>query len=235
MTSAFLTDQRLICDPVSGFEAQAMALVASLVPVHGICFYRVDTDYAARHFHLDNLEGRWLDAYHSHFARLDPLHPVRFAEGQRQVACFDAYNDSDPSAREYAAGFLIPQGTPYQTELFLRRSKRIVAGMSLLRGTQDRPFSRHDLSLLERTAPFIEYCYEDARRADRPDRIDPSFGFTARECEIARLIARGFSNKDICRALSIELPTAKTHVKNIFGKTGARSRTAMIEAVFLRH
>jgi len=41
---------------------------------------------------------------------------------------------------------------------------------------------------------------------------------TAREEEIASLIAAGLSNKDIARRLKICLPTTKSHVHNILGK-----------------
>jgi DNA-binding NarL/FixJ family response regulator len=41
---------------------------------------------------------------------------------------------------------------------------------------------------------------------------------TAREEEIASLIAAGFSNKEIARRLKICLPTTKSHVHNILGK-----------------
>ena len=41
---------------------------------------------------------------------------------------------------------------------------------------------------------------------------------TAREEEIASLIAAGLSNKEIARRLKICLPTIKSHVHNILGK-----------------
>jgi DNA-binding NarL/FixJ family response regulator len=41
---------------------------------------------------------------------------------------------------------------------------------------------------------------------------------TAREEEIASLIAAGLSNKEIARRLKICLPTTKSHVHNILGK-----------------
>lgn len=41
---------------------------------------------------------------------------------------------------------------------------------------------------------------------------------TAREEQVAQLIAAGASNKDIARSLNITLATAKTHVHNLLGK-----------------
>jgi DNA-binding NarL/FixJ family response regulator len=52
---------------------------------------------------------------------------------------------------------------------------------------------------------------------------------TAREAQIAQLIAEGMSNKDIARHLDIGVATAKTHVHNLLHKLNLRRRgqTAM--------
>jgi DNA-binding NarL/FixJ family response regulator len=48
---------------------------------------------------------------------------------------------------------------------------------------------------------------------------------SAREKDVARLLANGVSNKEIARALGVEVVTVKKHVGNIFRKLGARNRT----------
>jgi non-specific serine/threonine protein kinase len=48
---------------------------------------------------------------------------------------------------------------------------------------------------------------------------------TAREREVARLLARGFSNRQIADELVISLHTAQRHVENILSKLGLSSRT----------
>ena len=49
---------------------------------------------------------------------------------------------------------------------------------------------------------------------------------TSREQQIALLIERGLSNKEIGRSLNIELATVKNHVHNILDKFGVASRAA---------
>jgi DNA-binding NarL/FixJ family response regulator len=49
---------------------------------------------------------------------------------------------------------------------------------------------------------------------------------TQREQEILAFIDRGFTNREIARALSIELPTVKNHVHNILEKLRVRRRGA---------
>jgi|SRR6266850_2350582 len=48
---------------------------------------------------------------------------------------------------------------------------------------------------------------------------------TGREEDVARLLMKGVSNKEIARALGIELATVKKHVGNICRKLGVRNRT----------
>jgi len=48
---------------------------------------------------------------------------------------------------------------------------------------------------------------------------------TSREVEVLELVAAGNSNKLIATALTISEETAKTHVRNIIAKLGARDRT----------
>jgi DNA-binding NarL/FixJ family response regulator len=48
---------------------------------------------------------------------------------------------------------------------------------------------------------------------------------TGREEDVARLLMKGVSNKEIARALGVEVVTVKMHVGKIFRKLGVRNRT----------
>jgi two-component system, NarL family, nitrate/nitrite response regulator NarL len=52
----------------------------------------------------------------------------------------------------------------------------------------------------------------------------PPDGLTPRENQIAELIARGRSNKEIARELCIEISTVKNHVHHMLEKLGVRGR-----------
>ena len=61
------------------------------------------------------------------------------------------------------------------------------------------------------------------RQAAKP----ASGGLTAREREVALLIAQGKSNRAIAETLVIGSRTVQTHVSNIFAKLGGDSRAQM--------
>jgi DNA-binding NarL/FixJ family response regulator len=59
-----------------------------------------------------------------------------------------------------------------------------------------------------------------------------TLGLTAREVEVLRLVAAGYSNRDIAAELFISVKTASVHVSNILAKLHAASRT---EAAAIAH
>jgi DNA-binding NarL/FixJ family response regulator len=57
-------------------------------------------------------------------------------------------------------------------------------------------------------------------------------GLTAQEAAILRLVAGGYSNKEIARHLSIAMGTVKNHISDILRKLDARDRThAVLKAI----
>ena len=68
-------------------------------------------------------------------------------------------------------------------------------------------------------------------RAGGALRIDaeaPREQLTAREAEVVRLMAGGYSNREIARALGTAEGTIKNHVSSILAKFGARDRTRAV-------
>jgi DNA-binding NarL/FixJ family response regulator len=61
---------------------------------------------------------------------------------------------------------------------------------------------------------------------DRPDPL------TERETEILRLMAGGYSNKEIASSLGVAEGTVKNHVSNILSKLGVRDRTRAVLKAF---
>ncbi|MEU9988253.1 response regulator [Streptomyces sp. NPDC007971] len=62
--------------------------------------------------------------------------------------------------------------------------------------------------------------------AEAPD------GLTARETEVLVLIAEGLSNQEIARALHVSTATVKTHINNLFAKTGLKDRAQAVRYAY---
>jgi DNA-binding NarL/FixJ family response regulator len=62
---------------------------------------------------------------------------------------------------------------------------------------------------------------------DRPP-IAPGDRLTEREVEVLRLMAGGYSNREIADALSVSEGTVKNHISSILSKMGCRDRTRAV-------
>jgi DNA-binding NarL/FixJ family response regulator len=80
-----------------------------------------------------------------------------------------------------------------------------------------------------RTGPFDAEAVEAVLRAAGhrvARRRDGPAGLTPREVEVLRLLARGLSNKEIAKRLSISPKTVGNHAEHIYAKIDTQSRAA---------
>ncbi|WP_250536844.1 helix-turn-helix transcriptional regulator [Caballeronia sp. AZ10_KS36] len=63
------------------------------------------------------------------------------------------------------------------------------------------------------------------------DSFFDAAGLTAREREVARVVAEGASNAAVARALGISVLTVENHLRSVYGKLGVSSRLQMLRAM----
>jgi len=78
----------------------------------------------------------------------------------------------------------------------------------------------------QRLLSGLERMQNEFTSLDRPDPL------TERETEILRLMAGGYSNKEIANSLGVAEGTVKNHVSNILSKLGVRDRTRAVLKAF---
>jgi DNA-binding NarL/FixJ family response regulator len=78
----------------------------------------------------------------------------------------------------------------------------------------------------QRLLSGLERMQNEFVSLDRPDPL------TDRETEILRLMAGGYSNKEIANSLGVAEGTVKNHVSNILSKLGVRDRTRAVLKAF---
>ncbi|MFB7500555.1 response regulator [Streptomyces sp. NPDC056161] len=66
----------------------------------------------------------------------------------------------------------------------------------------------------------------------QPARVAAPDGLTSRETEVLVLIAEGLSNQEIARRLHVSTATVKTHINNLFAKTGVKDRAQAVRYAF---
>ncbi|GLI03722.1 response regulator [Phytohabitans aurantiacus] len=116
--------------------------------------------------------------------------------------------------RAGASGFLLKRASP---ERLVDAVRTVAAGETLLDPAVTRELVEH--FVLRATGG------PDAAGSDEVKRIA---ALTQREVQVLRLIAQGLSNEEIADLLVIAESTAKTHVKRILAKIGARDRAQAV-------
>ena len=74
----------------------------------------------------------------------------------------------------------------------------------------------------------------EVARSREPVRREPFDTLTKREREVLRLLAEGYTNKDVANALSISVKTAEAHRANLYVKLDCHSIAELVK-IALRH
>ena len=130
------------------------------------------------------------------------------------LTTFDDHEQVLEGIRAGAKGYLLKD---VSLENLIRAIESVAAGDTMI-----QPAITEALLVgLSRQAPEFE-------ASDMPEPLTP------RETEVLRLMAGGYSNKEISQALSKSEGTIKNHVSNILAKLGVRDRTrAVLKAIEL--
>jgi len=123
----------------------------------------------------------------------------------------------DEAAEHARAGLALD--TQVGSELWINRSKDLVNQIAAARA--------HALSRAQIAAAGHEGTAPAGGHARAVTAAQDPVELSARELEVARLVAGGLSNPAIASALFISVPTVKTHVSHILTKLGLDSRVQL--------
>jgi len=196
----------------------------------------------------DNFAGSWrergLTTYVGGFYVLDPFYIMSLSLGQPEVCRLgeiapDGFLESEYHRAHYAAG-RIGDEVNYLWPL----EAGVTFAVSLERSEHGVGFSDLDVHHLEAVQPVL---YELTRKhwsmARSPSvtardlelgrlvqDAAANFGrevLTPRECEVVKLVLRGFSTKSISQLLGISPGTVKVHRENIYAKLGVSTQAEL--------
>ncbi len=75
-------------------------------------------------------------------------------------------------------------------------------------------------------------AHRSQRKVVGPELLQEKFGLSQRETEVAILVFKGLTDREIAAALGIAFSTLRTHLKHLFAKLDATTRTEMIYRLF---
>jgi DNA-binding CsgD family transcriptional regulator len=93
----------------------------------------------------------------------------------------------------------------------------------------------HGTSLVASGSRRAAVIVEPAHAARITPLLMSAYGLTEREQEVTRQVLRGDSTTQIAERLVVSPHTVQEHLKNIFEKTGVRSRRELVGKVFFAH
>ncbi len=111
--------------------ARCLQTISQLIPLSSAVFYRVNHRLKPEHYILHNISANTHQQYLECFQPLDPLLPSRFShQAITMAAMTPGVCDRN---RHYYHEFMLPNNVRDMTEVFIRRDRRIIAGISLMR------------------------------------------------------------------------------------------------------
>jgi DNA-binding NarL/FixJ family response regulator len=140
---------------------------------------------------------------------------VRAEHPGTQVVVLTTYADDDslfPALRAGARGYLTKDAGGEEIA-------RVIADVTAGRAGLSPALQKRVLDALSAAGP------REARQWKEGELPD---GLTAREAEVLALVAEGLSNAEITARLHVSMATVKTHINNLFAKTGVRDRAQAV-------
>lgn len=155
-------------------------------------------------------------------------YPARTGDLSSVLRWSDFYTDGELKNAPLYADCFRPYGYRHWMGAALPAPPGRTRRLLFWRGTGP-DFSNDDQAAVQLLRPHLNEIYLEAerRRAGIPY-------LTRREREVLTLAARGHSNAEIARILSISVATVRKHMEHIFDRTGVRTR-ALAVAVALPH
>ena len=125
---------------------------------------------------------------------------------------------------EFYNDFLARDGLHHGVNMFVFDGDGDLGDFRIWRAKGRPEFCQRDLDLLDALEPHLRRAFV---------RCDGG-GVTPREHEIATLVARGCTDRDIARILGIGFGTVRTHITNAMGKNGCANRAELAAAIARR-
>ena len=140
---------------------------------------------------------------------------------QRRQASFveEVLSRRDMLRTEFYNDFLARDGLDHGINMYVFDGDRDLGDFRIWRAAGRPDFERREIDLLNALEPFLRRAMK--RGIHRFDAL------TQRESDVAALVARGCTDRDIARLLNIGFATVRTHVNNAMRKRCCANRAEL--------
>lgn len=166
-----------------------------------------------------NMDDANLARYEAWYQFRDPI--TFKLRARRRATLVDEVLARDALMRsEFYNDFLARDGLHHGIDMFVFDGDRDLGDLRIWRAAGRPDFDGREIALLDALEPFLRraLCRQTDGRAE---------GLTARERQIAGLVARGCTDRDIARILGIGFSTVRTHLKRAMEKRGCANRAEL--------
>lgn len=220
---------RLLTAP-EPIAAEISRLALTSLRASGALFYWIDQTQSMADVSLVGITPRF---YHDYLGRMEAVDPSNIsrmtAAGHSLTQLRRAHHPMPEQAATYAR-LLSGYGVADVLDLMFWSEGVAVAGIGILKRENDPATCAETLATAGAVQRFIEFTLrKDPRfgRARRRRAMTQQFQLTMRETEVAELVFAGLTNGEIAAALDMRLPTVKSHLLQIFAKSGCTTRTKL--------
>lgn len=213
-----------------------------LIPFPSAVLIAADPKNGAFHFpgsHTYNCSVEGLKSFCSYYAPLQPL----VASGTHlslthAVRLTDVIPPCLLAGTEYSTDFQAANHIFYEMCINLNASDGMISGIGVHRARKDRDFAARDLEIVNLLIPHLTRAFQYIDILQKGIMQDENLStrlsgleLSVRQQEVAFLVMKGSTNRQIARRLYISEQTVKDHLFDIFEKMKVRRRAELTAAV----
>jgi len=196
----------------------------------GALFYWVDEAQSMADVSLAGIPKHFYLNYAARMEETDPSNVRRMATAGHSVTQLRQPNPPLPAESAVYGRLLADYGVTDVIDLMFWSEGVAVAGIGFLKRAEDPPVDAATIRAAGAVQRYVEVSLQSHARVRGPAWrrvMARDYALTPREIAVAELVRAGLTNCEIAEALKMKLPTVKTHLAQIFGKTGCATRTKL--------
>ncbi len=225
------------------FKREILYHIDNYIPSDRSLIVLEDENKYSPDFYIRNINENKNMEYLEYYYSLDPFSNVqgtsqslklvpRLPHGKTVVALEEIVEYSDFTSSEYYKGFFQPQNIHYELEIYLKQKNRVRGFIALLRSRSSQPFSDVEIRFARAFAPSLSLSFDNIllNKNQNQDQRDAkaAFNLSKRQLDVVKFVCEGLTNREIADRLDISDLTVKSHIQNLFEKTGVNSRSALV-------